>query len=176
MLEAQSRVYRQQHGCNFISVIPNNLYGVNDNYSLESGHVIPALIRRFHEAMLNDEKEIIIWGSGRALREFTFASDAAEIILWLADNYDESEPVNIGNPDEVSIGELVMTISELIGFKGDVNFDTTKSDGQLRRSSSNDKLRSLGWNGEYTQLRDGLRETINSFKLRYPNVRGIRSE
>ena len=107
MLEVQSRAYRQQHGCNFISVIPNNLYGINDNYNLDSGHVIPALIRKFHEAKIFGYDHVDIWGSGTPLREFTFAHDAAKIILWLAENYDGAEPVNIGNPEQISIEKLI---------------------------------------------------------------------
>ena len=173
MLEVQSRAYRQQFGCNFISVIPNNLYGINDNYDLNSGHVIPALIRKFHEAMLEGRNEVIVWGSGRPIREFTFARDAAKIILWLTENYDGEEPVNIGNPDWISIEHLSLMIGEEIGFEGHVKFDSSKPDGQYEKPSSNKKLRSLGWTGEYTPLRDGLRETIKNFITFYPNVRGV---
>jgi len=174
MLEVQSRAYRQQHGCNFISVIPNNLYGVNDNYDLESGHVIPALIRKFHEAKIFGYKNVDIWGSGKPIREFTFARDAANIILWLAENYDGAEPVNIGNPEQISIMALAHMIAEEIGYNGGGNFDTTKPDGQYEKPSSNEKLKSLGWEGRYTPLRDGLRETIKLFQHRYPSVRGVK--
>ena len=173
MLEVQGRAYRQQFGCNFISVIPNNLYGPNDNYDLNGGHVIPALIRKFHEAMLQGSDEVVVWGTGRPLREFTFSRDAARIILWLAENYDDQEPVNIGNPEQVSIESLAKMISEEIGFEGLVRFDTSKPDGQYEKPSSNERLRSLGWTGEYTSLRAGLRDTIKSFRGRYPNVRGV---
>jgi len=173
MLEYQSLAYRQQFGCNFISVIPNNLFGVNDNYDFDNGHVIPALIRKFHEAKLFGHNHVDIWGSGKPLREFTFARDAAEIILWLADNYDCKEPVNIGNPNQVSIMDLAQTIAEEVGYEGDVKFDTSKPDGQYQKPSSNEKLRSIGWDGEYTQLREGIRETIKSFQARYPSVRGV---
>ena len=172
MLEVQGRAYRQQFGCNFISVIPNNLYGPNDNYDLNSGHVIPALIRKFHEAMLRGSDEVVVWGTGLPIREFTFARDAAEIILWLAENYDGEEPVNIGNHDQISIKDLSLMIREEIGFEGHVRFDTSKPDGQYEKPSSNEKLRSLGWKGEYTPLRDGLRQTVNYFRSRYPSVRG----
>lgn len=173
MLEVQSRAYRQQFGCKFISVIPNNLYGVNDNYDLDGGHVIPALIRKFHEAKSKGAEEVYVWGSGNPVREFTFARDAAKIILWLAENYDGAEPVNIGNPECVSIEALSKMIGEEIGYEGRVKFDASKPDGQYEKPSSNKKLRSLGWAGEYTPLRDGLRETIKSFVDRYPNVRGV---
>lgn len=173
MLEVQSRAYRQQYGCNFISAVPNNLYGPNDNYDLESGHVVPALIRKFHEAQIRGDDKVVIWGTGNPLRDFTFARDAAAIILWLAENYNGSDPVNIGNPEEVSIRKLVEMIGEEMNFKGVADFDSTKPDGQYRKPCSNSKLRSLGWDGEYVSLRNGLRETINSFKERYPNVRGV---
>jgi len=174
MLEVQSRAYRQQFGCNFISAVPNNLYGPNDNYDLEAGHVVPALIRKFHEAQIRGDDRVVIWGTGKPLRDFTFARDAAKIILWLAENFDGPEPINIGNPEEVSIKELVEIIGEEMNFKGRADFDTTKPDGQYRKPCSNAKLRSLGWDGEYISLRIGLRETIRLFKERYPNVRGVK--
>jgi len=173
MLEVQGKAYRQQFGCNFISVIPNNLYGPNDNYDLDNGHVIPALIRKFHEAIVSESKEVVIWGTGKPMREFTFARDAAEIIIWLAKNYDGAEPVNIGNPEQVSIESLALIISGEMRYKGTIRFDNSKPDGQFKKPSSNNFLRSLGWNGEYTPIREGLRETISSFTDRYPNVRGV---
>jgi GDP-L-fucose synthase len=173
MLEVQSRAYRQQFGCNFITVIPNNLYGLNDNYHLNDGHVIPALIRKFYEAKLKKEESVVVWGSGRPLREFTFARDAAKIILWLAENYNDESPVNIGNPEQVSISDLTQIISEEIEYDGNIKFDSSKPDGQLQKPSSNQKLRELGWSENYTPLREGLRETIKFFKENYPNVRGI---
>jgi len=173
MVEVQSRAYRQQYGCNFISAIPNNLYGVNDNYDLDNGHVIPALIRKFHEAKVFGRKSVDIWGSGNPLREFTFARDAAKIILWLAEKYDEAEPVNIGNPEQVSIEALACMIAEEVGYIGSVNFDRSKPDGQFEKPSSNKKLRDLGCNIQYTPLREGLKETIKSFQDRYPHVRGV---
>ena len=172
MLEVQSRAYRQQFGCNFITVIPNNLYGVNDNYDLNSGHVIPALIRKFHEAMIQRRDEVVVWGSGRPIREFTFARDAARIILWLAENYDGHDPINIGNTAQISIENLAKLISEEVGFEGRVIFDTTKPDGQYEKPSSNKKLESLGWKEDYTSLQNGIRETIKTFQARYPNIRG----
>jgi len=173
MLEVQSRAYRQQHGCNFITVVPNNLYGPNDNYDLDSGHVIPALIRKFHEAKILGRDEVFVWGTGRPLREFTFARDAAKIILWLAENYDGELPVNIGNPEQVSIESLAKMIGEEFGFEGRLVFDPSRPDGQYQKPSSNEKLRELGWDGNYTSLQDGLRETIKSFSEGYPNVRGV---
>lgn len=174
MLEVQSRAYRQQFGCNFISVIPNNLYGINDNYDLSSGHVIPALIRKFHEAKIFGHDHVDIWGSGKPRREFTFSRDAAEIIIWLAENYNGAEPVNIGNPEQISIEDLAHMISEEIGYNGRVSFDKSKPDGQYEKPSSNEKLSTLGWKGAYTPLQVGIQETIKSFQSRYPLVRGVK--
>jgi len=174
MLEVQGRAYHQQFGSNVISVIPNNLYGPNDNYDIDSGHVIPALIRKFHEAMINGKREVIVWGTGQPLREFTFARDAAKIILWLAEHYNKVDPVNIGCTDAITIKNLALIIAEIIGFEGYITFDSSKQDGQFQKPSSNEKLRSLGWTGEYTSLRDGLQETIKSFQNRYPNIRGVK--
>lgn len=174
MLEVQTRAYRKQFGSKFISVIPNNLYGPNDNYDLDNGHVVPSLIRKFYEAKINGHSQVNVWGSGTPLREFTFARDIADIILWVSDNYDGDEPVNIGNSDQISIKNLALVIGEEVGFDGATVFDTSRPDGQHEKPSSNRKLRSLGWEGEYTPLRVGLRETIKSFVDRYPNVRGIK--
>ena len=173
MLDVQSRAYRQQHNCNFITVIPNNLYGLNDNYDLELGHVVPALIRKFHEAKLRGDKTVNVWGSGRPIREFTFARDAAKIILWLSENYDGEEPVNIGNTEQVSIGEMAKMIADISAFDGQIVFDASKPEGQYQKPSSNEKLRKLGWDGEYTSLRRGLTETISHFQKVYPCVRGV---
>lgn len=173
MLDVQSRAYRQQHDCKFITVIPNNLYGLNDNYDLESGHVIPALIRKFHEANIRRENTVTVWGSGSPLREFTFARDAAKIILWVAENYDGFEPVNIGNTEQISIRDLAQMIAEIFEFKGSIIFDSSRPDGQFQKPSSNAKLRNLGWCGTYTPLHEGLTETIRHFQKVYPAVRGV---
>lgn len=173
MLEVQSRAYRQQFGCNFITVVPNNLYGPNDNYDLNNGHVIPALIRKIHNAIIKGDNEVSVWGSGKPLREFTFARDAAQIILWLSENYDGDQSVNIGNPEQVSIESLALSISSEMRFKGTIKFDNTKPDGQFKKPSSNAFLRSIGWKGEYTPLREGLKEAIESYLTHFPNVRGI---
>lgn len=172
MLEVQSRAYRQQHGCNFVTVIPNNLYGKRDNYHLENGHVIPAMIRKFHESHVRGE-DVTLWGSGKPMREFTFATDAAKIVLWIAKHYDGSHPINIGNTEEISIFHLAHKISDLMNFSGKVKFDASKPDGQYKKPSSNQNLRELGWEGSYTPLHEGLQKTIEFFRNNYPHVRGI---
>ena len=173
MLDVQSRAYRKQYGCNFVTAIPNNMYGLNDNYDLESSHVIPALIRKFYEAKLHNIESVIVWGTGSPKREFTFARDAAQIALWLLENYDGENPVNIGNTGSITIKELVSIISEEVGFNGNLVFDASKPDGQFEKPSSNEKLMSLGWDGKYTNLRSGIRETVEHFSRCYPYVRGI---
>ena len=173
MLDVQSRAYRKQYGCNFVTAIPNNMYGLNDNYDLESSHVIPALIRKFYEAKLHNIESVTVWGTGSPKREFTFARDAAQIALWLLENYDGENPVNIGNTGSITIKELVSIISEEVGFNGNLVFDASKPDGQFEKPSSNEKLMSLGWDGKYTNLRSGIRETVEHFSRCYPYVRGI---
>lgn len=173
MLDVQSRAARIQHGSNFITVVPNNLYGPNDNYNINSGHVIPSLIRKFYEAHLN-RTDVIVWGTGKPLREFTFARDAAKIIWWLSNHYNDADPINIGNNEEVSIGDLASLIGKIIGFKGQIKFDLNSPEGQFRKPSSNAKLRSTGIELNYTTLEAGLVETIEYFVRHYPNVRGIK--
>jgi GDP-L-fucose synthase len=173
MLEVQSRAYRKQHGCDFICIVPNNLYGLNDNYDLNNGHVIPALIRKFYEASLNHQ-DVILWGDGSPIREFTFARDVAEITWWIAENYSDEEPVNVGSTDQVSIKDLANLIGRIIGFKGNIKFDSSKPMGQHKKPTSNEKLRKLGWNKSYTPLEQGLSEVINDFISKYPHHRGIK--
>tara|TARA_B100001094_G_scaffold170821_1_gene165228 strand:- start:17591 stop:18544 length:954 start_codon:yes stop_codon:yes gene_type:complete len=173
MLEVQSRAYRKQFGCRFVCVIPNNLYGLNDNYDIESSHVIPALIRKFYEAKISSSKKVTLWGTGNALREFTFARDAAKIITWIAENYDGKDPVNIGCTNEISIISLAKKIAEIIEYDGSIEWDITKPEGQFRKPTSNKLLKSLGWDEEYTPIEEGLRETIQHFESHYPLLRGI---
>lgn len=171
MLDVQSRACRLQNNCNFITVVPNNLYGPNDNYDTNGGHVIPSLIRKFYEAHLN-QTDVTVWGTGRPLREFTFARDAAKIIWFLSEHYNGEGPVNIGNTEEISIGDLSSMIGRIIGYKGQIKFDPSAPEGQYRKPSSNEKLRSTGIELSYTTLERGLEETIEHFILNYPRVRG----
>lgn len=172
MLDVGSRAYRQQWGCNFITVVPNNLYGPHDNYDLNNGHVIPSLIRKFYEAHLSSA-DVTIWGSGKPLREFTFSEDAAKVIWWCAENYNEPDPINIGNTEEVSIGDVAREIGRIIGFKGQIKFDTSKPEGQFRKPTSNKKLRGFRCEVKYTTLSDGLESSIEFFVKNYPRVRGV---
>ena len=173
MLDVQSRAYRQQYGCNFITAIPNNLFGENDNYDLENSHVIPAIMRKMHEAKLSNEN-VVLWGDGSPLREFTYSKDLAEILLFLLEHYDEPGPINVGNTQEYSIKEVAEMIAEIVGFDGKIVWDTSKPMGQHRKPSDNSKLIELGWKQEnYTDLKKDLTETYKWVILNYPNLRGM---
>lgn len=137
--------YRDQYGCNFISVMPTNLYGFNDNYDLQNSHVLPALMRKFHEAKVNNEKEVVVWGTGTPLREFLHASDMANACVYLMQHYNDKGFVNIGTGNEVSIKDLASLIKDIVGFEGNVVFDSSKPDGTPRKLTDTTKLNSLGW-------------------------------
>ena len=175
MGDVMSRAYRQQYGCNFITAIPNNLYGENDNFDLENGHVIPALIRKVWEAKINKESSVFCWGDGSPLREFTYSEDIARILLFLMENYDEPVPINIGNTQEHSIKEIVEIICDILGYDGKLEWQTDQPSGQYRKPSSNQKLLDLGWrNEDYTPLKEGLKKTCKWYIINYPNVRGVK--
>ena len=174
MVDVMTREYRQQYGCNFITAVPNNLYGENDNFDLENSHVIPALIRKVWEAKVNNINHVECWGDGSSLREFTYSEDIAKILIFLLENYDSPEPINIGNTDEYSIKEVMEIICKLFEYDGDVIWQTDKPSGQHRKPSSNKKLLDLGWKKEdYTSLEKCLKKTWEWFKITYPNVRGV---
>ena len=150
--------YRRQYGCDFISAMPTNLYGPNDNYDLNNSHVIPALIRKFHEAKINNSQTVEVWGSGKPLREFMHVDDLADACLFLMDNYSDVGFVNIGSGQETSIQELAKIISQITGFKGEIRFDNSKPDGTPQKLLSTKILKDLGWDPE-VQLEKGLIET-----------------
>lgn len=147
--------YRDQYGCNFISVMPTNLYGTGDNYHPTNSHVLPAMIRRFHEAKLNGEKTVTIWGTGNPKREFLYAEDLAEACLFLMENYNEKELINVGTGEDLSIAELANLVKNVIGFDGELVFDTSKPDGTPRKLMDVSKLHNLGWKHR-TALADGI--------------------
>lgn len=147
--------YRDQYNCNFISVMPTNLYGFNDNYDLQNSHVLPALLRKFHEAKINNDQEVIVWGTGTPLREFLHASDMANACVYLMQYFNDKGFVNIGTGKEISIKDLAYLIKEIVGFKGEIHFDTTKPDGTPRKLTDIDKLNSLGWN-HTIELKEGI--------------------
>jgi GDP-L-fucose synthase len=158
--------YRAQYGCNFISVMPTNMYGPNDNYHPENSHVLPALIRRFHEAKMNRAAEVIVWGSGSPLREFLYADDLADACYMLMQNYNEPGLINIGSGEDLSIKELAIMVKNIIGFEGELKFDTSKPDGTPRKLMDNTKLRNLGWQAK-TSLEEGIKKAYHDYLSNY---------
>jgi GDP-L-fucose synthase len=147
--------YRYQYGCNFISVMPTNLYGPNDNYDLKTSHVLPALIRKFHEAKMNNDPEVVVWGSGKPLREFLHADDLADACYYLMQNYNEPGLVNIGVGEDISIANLAQMIKGIVGYTGGITFDATKPDGTPRKLMDVSKLKNAGWMAK-TSLIEGI--------------------
>jgi len=161
MLLVQAQAYRQQYGFNAIQLLPVNLYGPRDNFDPEASHVIPALIKKCVDAVQTGEREIVVWGTGSASREFLYVEDAAEAIVLATERYDRPEPVNIGAGTEVTIRDLVTAIARLVGFRGEVVWDSMKPDGQPRRCLDTTRAeREFGFKAR-TSLRDGLRKTID---------------
>ena len=156
--------FRMQYGCNFISAMPTNLYGPNDNYDLENSHVLPALIRKFHEATLKNEKSVIVWGSGNPRREFLHVDDLSEACLMMMIKYDEKDFLNIGYGDDISIVELANLVKEITGFKGTIIFDKEKPDGTVRKLMDSSKIRQTGWK-PLISLKDGITETYRQYRL-----------
>ena len=154
--------YRAQYGCNFISAMPTNLYGFNDNYHPQNSHVLPALIRRFHEAKEQELPSVTIWGTGSPKREFLFADDLAEACYYLMQNFDEPGLVNIGTGEDLSIKELAELVKDIVGFKGEILLDTTKPDGTPRKLMDVSKLHATGWK-HTIELPEGIKLAYNDF-------------
>jgi GDP-L-fucose synthase len=158
--------YSKQYGCNFISVMPPNLYGPGDNYDLENAHVLPALLRRFHEAKMRGEKSVVVWGTGKPMREFLFVDDAARACLFLMKTYNSPDIINIGPGLDHSIMDTANLIKKIIGFEGDINFDLTKPDGTFRKVLQVDKIKELGWQSQI-DFETGLNHTYQDFSANY---------
>jgi GDP-L-fucose synthase len=154
--------YRAQYGCNFISVMPTNLYGPNDNYDLQNSHVLPAMIRKFHEAKTRGDQSMELWGTGSPMREFLYADDLAEACLFLMETYNESELVNIGTGVDVTIKELAETVQQIVGFKGTIQWDTNRPDGTPRKLMDVSKLHGLGWK-HHIELAQGIQLAYQDF-------------
>lgn len=154
--------YRKQHGCNFISLMPTNLYGAGDNYHPLNSHVLPAMIRRFHEAVMSNSPTITIWGTGTPMREFLFVDDLAEASLFLMEHYNDIEHINVGTGKDITIKELAEIIKQVTKYTGEIIFDTTKPDGTPRKLLDVTKLQKLGWRYS-TELQEGIIKTYNSF-------------
>jgi GDP-L-fucose synthase len=154
--------YRTQYGCNFISAMPTNLYGPNDNYDLQGSHVLPALIRKFHEAKINDQPSVEVWGTGSPMREFLHADDLADACFFLMEHYDDTLFVNVGTGEDITIRELAEMVKETVGFEGEIRWNTERPDGTPRKLMDVSRLHSLGWK-HTTLLRDGLEQTYQDF-------------
>lgn len=153
-----AKSYRRQYGFDAISVMPTNLYGPGDNFDLASSHVLPALMRKFHEAKVNGDSTVVVWGTGTPLREFLHVDDLADACVFLMENYSSEEIVNIGTGEDISIGEVALMIADVVGYGGEIHYDTTKPDGTPRKLLDISRLRSLGWSPSI-ELRQGIEET-----------------
>tara|TARA_B100001094_G_C18193042_1_gene808603 strand:- start:1253 stop:2152 length:900 start_codon:yes stop_codon:yes gene_type:complete len=169
MLEVQSRAYRDQYGCNFVTVIPCNIYGPDDNYNLESGHVIPSLIHKCHNAKWS-ASDFEIWGTGKAYREFIYSKDVGYIVQWVLENYNDPEPLIISPDEEINIGTLAQEIAWRMDFDGNLVYNG-ELDGQIRKPSDNSKLKSLLPNYKFVPIEIGLEQTIKYFNENYGEVR-----
>ena len=157
------QAYRKQYGRRYISLMPCNLYGPNDNYDLNTSHVLPALIRKFHEAKVNNSPDVVVWGSGAPLREFMHVDDMARGVLFCMDHFDGYEHINCGAGDEVSIKDLAKTIKDVVKYEGNLTFDRSKPDGTPRKLMDSSRLRSLGWSPQIT-LKDGILDAYTWFE------------
>ena len=162
--------YRSQYGCDFISVMPTNLYGPNDNYDLQNSHVLPAMIRKFHEAKISDNESVTVWGTGSPMREFLHADDLAEACAYLMENYSEPQLINVGTGIDITIKELAETVSKIIGFKGKLAWDTTKPDGTPRKLMDVSKLHAQGWK-HTIDLKEGIALAYQDFLEHHETLR-----
>ena len=160
------QAYRRQYGCDFISAMPTNIYGPNDNYDLQNSHVLPALIRKFHEAKVANAPTVSCWGTGSPLREFLYADDLARACVFLLENYSEEQFINVGSGSEVSVRELTETIKRVIGFAGEIVWDTTKPNGMPRKLMDSSRLFALGWRPQI-DLEAGIRLAYEDFLKRF---------
>ena len=160
------QAYRRQYGCDFISAMPTNMYGPNDNYDLQNSHVLPALIRKFHEAKAAKAPTVTCWGTGSPLREFLYADDLARACVFLLENYSEEQFINVGSGREVSVRELTETVKRIVGFAGEIVWDTTKPDGMPRKLMDSSRLFALGWRPQ-VELETGIRLAYEDFLKRF---------
>ena len=170
MADIQIRAYREQYGIEYVSVIPTNIYGPHDNFDIKTGHVLPSLIHKCYLAEKNNT-DFVIWGTGKPLREFIFSKDIGKLTEWALDNYTEPEPIIFSTSDAVPIKDVVDLIVEYMNFKGNVVWDNDKPDGQYRKPSSIEKLKSYLPDFEFTSVEDGLKETVEWFYNNYESVR-----
>ncbi len=165
------QAYQRQHGCRFIAAMPTNLYGPGDNFDLEKSHVLPALIRKFHDAKVNGAASVTLWGSGKPLREFLHVDDLADACLFLMKEYESPEIINIGVGEDLSIAELASMVSDVVGFSGQIEYDSTKPDGTPRKLVDTSRINELGWKAQ-TNLREGIQDTYQWYLQNIDNFRG----
>ena len=163
-------MYRKQYGCNFISAMPTNLYGPGDNFNLENSHVMPALIRKFHEAKLRGDAAVELWGSGTPKREFLYIDDLAKGLIFLMNEYDKGQHINVGVGEDISIQDLALIIKDIVGYEGEILWDARKPDGTPRKLLDVSKINRLGWEAE-TGLKDGIKKTYKWFIENYKSSR-----
>ncbi|MEK0440849.1 MAG: hypothetical protein RLZZ504_1765 [Bacteroidota bacterium] len=160
--------YRDQYGCNFISAMPTNMYGLNDNYHPENSHVLPALIRKFHEAKESGAPEVVVWGDGSPMREFLYADDLANALVYLMLNYNEKEFVNVGYGSDITIGDLAKTVAKIVGFTGNIVFDSSKPNGTPKKLMDSGRLFATGWKPK-TDLQEGIEMAYADFLTKHSN-------
>ena len=166
------QAFQRQYGCNFIAAMPTNLYGPGDNFDLENSHVLPAMIRKFHEAKLNQSPSVTLWGTGKALREFLHVDDLADACLFLLREYDDPDIVNIGVGEDLSIAELAGIVRDVVGFQGEIVYDASKPDGTPRKLVDTSKINGLGWRAK-SALPEGIENTYRWFLDNVENLRGL---
>jgi GDP-L-fucose synthase len=171
MIDVMNKGYNEQHGCNFTSIVPTNIYGPHDNYSIEDGHVIPGLIHKAYNAKKNGT-DFVIWGSGSPLRQFIYSEDLARLTVWVMREYHSPEPIilSVGEEDEVSIEHVARSVAKAMDIEN-INFDTTKSDGQFKKTASNAKLRTFLPDFKFTPIEEGIQKTVEWFNANYDTCR-----
>jgi len=172
MIDVLNRAYNLEYGCNFTSVIPTNIFGPHDNYNLADSHVIPGLIHKTYIAKQNNT-DLVVYGSGKPLRQFIYSLDLAKLFVWVLDNYDQLDPIilSVGEEDEISIGDVAKMIAESMDFKGKLVFDTSKADGQYKKTASNKKLKELYPGLSFTPIQDALKTSCQWFIDNYEKAR-----
>ncbi|KAF5291844.1 hypothetical protein FQA39_LY14181 [Lamprigera yunnana] len=173
LIDVANHGYHEQHGCMYTSVIPCNVFGPYDNFNLESGHVIPGLIRKLHDAIERGDEKFCVWGSGKPLRQFIYSLDLAKLIVWVLRNYEEIEPIilSVDEEAEVTIREVAESLSKAFDYKNEIVFDTTKADGQYKKTASNAKLRRYLPDFKFTPFETAIKETVDWFRVNYKVAR-----
>jgi GDP-L-fucose synthase len=173
MIDVMNRCYKDEYGCNFTSIIPTNVYGPHDNFNIQDGHVVPGLIHKAHAAKASGE-QLSIWGSGTPLRQFIFSEDLAELTAWVARNYEDVEPIilSVDEGDEISIKDVAFAVADATGLpREQISFDTSKSDGQFKKTASNAKLRALLPEYKFTPFTEGVKRAVDWFAANYETAR-----